>query len=384
MKEKGLLLVFILLLFGVSGCDKASKSPEQIESKEIVGCYHDIYEQAASDETRGSFDATKKIVECLGDAGYVVVDSENQVDMVNSDKVKKFIGEVRNKKEAELTIISILENGGFIQFDLKTSEGKVNVTRSNYSWNGKTLETDSKEEYPAYNWSYSEEGYLFFEQYHAPGYDGASDHTALRVQHLDEKCRELNRQYILPIGYELNNMFILDWSENDFEGLNFYDLFDILYQKIYKQSMPYRPSDNCAIGLIYHVPKDEFEKVIMSYFKIDSKTLQSKTEFLQDDQSYEYRPRGLYDCEPPSIPYPEVVDYVEDGDGTITLTVNVVYPDKNLSKAYVHKVVIRPLSDESFQYVSNHVVPSKDNYKDSWHVDRLTGKEWEEYYGETE
>lgn len=33
-------------------------------------------------------------------------------------------------------------------------------------------------------------------------------HTALRVLPLDEKCRELNRKYILPVGYKQNNIFL--------------------------------------------------------------------------------------------------------------------------------------------------------------------------------
>ena len=51
-------------------------------------------------------------------------------------------------------------------------------------------------------------GYLFMEEYHPPGYDGATGDSGFRVKPLDPKCRELNRHYVLPIGYELNNMLI--------------------------------------------------------------------------------------------------------------------------------------------------------------------------------
>ena len=43
--------------------------------------------------------------------------------------------------------------------------------------------------------------------------------------------RELSRKYLLPISFERNNMFIVDWSEDDFGELNFYDMYDILYPK---------------------------------------------------------------------------------------------------------------------------------------------------------
>ena len=38
-------------------------------------------------------------------------------------------------------------------------------------------------------------------------------------------------KYLAPISFEQNNMFIVDWSEDDFGELNFYDMYDILYQK---------------------------------------------------------------------------------------------------------------------------------------------------------
>ena len=93
--------------------------------------------------------------------------------------------------------------------------------------------------------------------------------------------------------------------------------------------------------------------------------------------------RGFYEVEYPEIPYPEVVDYSENADGTLTLIVNVVFPEQLTSKVYVHEVVIRPLADGGFQYVSNHIIPSDDNYEETWHTPRLTEEEWKEYYGET-
>ena len=48
-------------------------------------------------------------------------------------------------------------------------------------------------------------------------------------QPLDETYRELSRKYLNPISFERNNMFIVDWSEEDFGDLNFYDMYDILY-----------------------------------------------------------------------------------------------------------------------------------------------------------
>ena len=154
----------------------------------------------------------------------------------------------------------------------------------------------------------------------------ASEYAAFRVLPLDETCRELNRQYILPAGYERNNLFLVDWNENDFGTLDFYDLYDLFYPRVNGGQIPYGMDDNLGVGVVYRIPEDEFENVIQRYINIDSGTLQSKTVFYPEDGTYEYKPRGFYEVEYPEYPYPEVVQYTENSDGTITLTVNVVFP----------------------------------------------------------
>lgn len=83
--------------------------------------------------------------------------------------------------------------------------------------------------------------------------------------------------------------------------------------------------EDLRAGVIYRIPKKEFESVIMVCFKIDSQ----------------------------------------------------VYPNEITSKVYAHEVVIR-LSDGRVQYFSNRIIPSKDNSNPTWSVPRLTADEWEE------
>lgn len=407
MFRKQRLAVLLFLLLSVSGCsdksqenlyntNKLQESSQNIEDNRkeqsrrpnsmedvqaIAKTCQDIQKAAIEHEALGDLEVMQNIINRLGEQGYAAVDCENQIDMAGAEQVEEFCRQVEAKETADITIIVIFYDGGFKKYDLTTKEGSVNITEGYYTYKNGSLESLSTTSYPAYSWRYTEEGYLFFEQYHMPGFDGPSGHTAIRVQPLDETCRELNRKYMLPIGYECNNMFLLNWNENNFGELNFYDLFDVLYPEVYGQPLPYVADENCGVGAIYRIPREEFEKVIMSRFRIESETLQTKTTYFPQDESYEYRPRGLYDCEPPSYPYPEVVDYKENNDNTITLTVNVVYPDNNTSKVYAHEVVVRPLADGSFQYVSNQVIPSENNQQESWHINRLTKEEWEAFYG---
>lgn len=322
--------------------------------------------------------------------GYPTVDSKNQIDMVEAEQVIRFCEMVEAKREDKLSVMEVTHSGRLIEYDLQTSDGKVNVVSKHFVYENGKLQKVFTGNYMADDWAYSENGYLMFsgvyfsEEQYVLTLSDAEEYVALRAQPLDETCRELNRKYLLSIGYAWNNMFLVDWSEEDFGNLNFYDLYDIFYQNIYERHVPYVPDENPDSGAVYRIPKAEFEHIIMSYFNIDGKTLQTKTTYDSEDAIYEYKPRGFYEVEYPEYPYPEVVAYTENENGTITLAVNVVFPYAGISKVYAHEVVVRPLDDGTVRYVSNRIIPSQNNYEVTWHTPRLTEDEWTELYNATE
>lgn len=318
----------------------------------IAAIYRDIYDEAVETNTLSSLETLRRIVARLGENGYVAVDSENQVDMAGAEQVIEFCKAVDEKKSAMLTII-VIKDFGFRKFDLKTEDGNVNIVRGYYQYDQDgCLQNRSTVSYPADIWQYTEEGYILFEgsyfsdENYVLTLSDTPEHTALRVLPLDEKCRELNRKYILPVGYEQNNIFLTDWNEEDIGELDFYDIFDNFYPILHGQSVPYVADESLAVGAVYQIPEEIFENVIMTHFNVNKEALRRETTYNPEKAAYEYRPRGFYEVEYPDIPYPEVVSYTENQDGTITLIVNAVYPNGNTSMAYSHKTVIRPLEED--------------------------------------
>ena len=401
--KSGLAVISFVLMLSVSGCSDASPEEDTVSetvidiqaipedskenAEEIINICIDLYKKAAEENKIADLETIRGIVNCLGENGYPAVDSRNQVNMTEAEQVLEFCEKVDAQEEAEITILEVSYLGGFVKYDLHTKDGNVDVVRSYYKYENGDIQREVTGSYQAEYWNYTEEGYLMFsgvwfsEELYVLTLSGAEEHTALRVQPLDETYRELSRKYLRPIGFEQNNMFIVDWSEDDFGALNFYDMYDILYPKVNGQYVPYIADDNLAVSAVYRIPKEEFESVIMKYFNIDSETLQSKTVYYSEDSTYEYKPRGFEEVEYPEYPYSEVVDFTENSDGTITLTANVVFPYAGDSKVYAHEVVVRPLEDGGVQYVSNQIIPSEDNYEETWHTPRLTLEEWEELYG---
>ena len=398
----GFIAISIMILLSVSGCSDTHLEDEQVvESEiavqdqqqnvkdnedEIIEICSQLYKKASEENKIADLETVRIIVNQFGENGYPAVDSRNQIDMTEAEQVEWFCEMVDTQEEAEITIIEVSYLGGFVKYDLETKDGNVDVVRSYYKYeNGNMKEVTGS--YQAEYWNYTEDGYLMFsgvwfsEELYVLELSGAEEHTALRVQPLDETYRELSRKYLLPIGFEQNNMFIVDWSEDDFGDLNFYDMYDLLYPKVNGTYTPYVADDNLGVGAVYRIPKDDFESVIMAYFNIDSETLQSKTIYYAEDETYEYKPRGFEEVEYPEYPYSEVIGFTENGDGTLTLTANVVFPYVGDSKVYAHEVVVRPLENGGVQYVSNRIIPSEDNCEETWHTPRLTAKEWDEIYG---
>ena len=401
--KSGLAAISFVLILSISGCSDAPPEENTVsetvidvqaiqeeseeDADEIISVCIDLYEKAEEENKLADLETIRSIVNRLGENGYSAVDSRNQINMTEPEKVVEFCEKVDAQEEAEITIIEVSYLGGFVKYDLKTKDGNVDVVRSYYKYENGNMKREVTGSYQTEYWNYTEDGYLMFsgvwfsEELYVLTLSGAEEHTALRVQTLDETYRELSRKYLLPIGFEQNNMFIVDWSEDDFGDLNFYDMYELLYPKVNGTYTPYVADDNLGVGAVYRILKDDFESVIMAYFNIDSETLQSKTIYYAENETYEYKPRGFEEVEYPEYPYSEVVGFTENSDGTLTLTANVVFPYAGNSKVFAHEVVVRPLENGGVQYVSNRIIPSEDNYRETWHTPRLTAEEWEEIYG---
>ncbi len=386
------------------------------EVENIAALCHEVCAEMIESDTGNYLEIMQKIIGRLGENGYAAVDSENQIDMVNAEQVLAFCHAVNEKEKAALTIVEVIstehvyaaaagskngnhKNGnkesagrnaaipsGFRKYDFQTENGKVDITRGYYGLdrNGNLVSEDTVS-YPADLWQYTEEGYLVFSgSYYADDYYIISltdepEHAALRAAPLDAECRNLYQKYIQPIGYEDNNLFLVNWTEENFADLDFYDLFDKFYPMIYQKTIPYTASENPGVGFVYRIAEGEFEDVVRTHLNVAPDVLRAKTVYFAQDKSYEYKPRGFYEVGCSNRPYPEVVGYSENADGTITLTVNAVFSYEGTAKAFAHEVVIRPLEDGGFHYVSNKITGG--DCDAWWYTKRLTALEWEEVYG---
>ena len=67
-------------------------------------------------------------------------------------------------------------------------------------------------------------------------------------------------------------------------------------------------------------------------------------------------------------------------DGTLKLTIEAVWEIRMLDKAITSELIIKPMKDGSFQYLSNKVIKSDQNANAGWYMPRLTEEEWKANY----
>ncbi len=383
-KLAGFLILF--LLADITGCQRygeREKNGEEMQvvkqeiledSKEIAkGCSR-IVKQAEKEKAADGFELQQDVIAYMGLKGYIAVDTENQIDMVNYEKAEAFCKAACEGKKAETAIFLVTEAGGFIRYDLRADNGELKVLASSLPPENETSREAYFESFTACSWKYTEKGYLFFEQYHKDGFDGAPGQTAIRIKPLDGKLRRLNQKYVLPAGYRGSRLLAAEWDETDYSALDFYDLYEVMYVMKYGEDVPY--ADEYA-RIEYEIPEKDFEGVIQTYLNVSGSLLKEQAVYRADSRTYRYRTRGLYDSPTPYEPYPEVTGCEEQKDGSLKLTVEAVWARENSDCALVSELMVRPLKKGRFQYVSNRVVTVSGSIGKSWYTPRLTDEEWE-------
>ena len=398
MVTKFVILPLIFACCFLAGCsvsssEKTVTSPEtetvtdQDDSKTDISKIEQIY----IDEYKKQNDNLKcvsRIIEELGDNGFVAIDSNNKVDMTNAAHMMQFISAKESGDHAGISVLQVFYTAGLNDIDITTDEGNVSVEQTYYAFKDDQLTQTRHSEFVADYCEYSDEGYLLIKgSWHSPEMyvltmSEEEEHIALRVEPLDEQCRVLCEKYIAPVSYSMNNMFITDWNEDNFGNLDFYDVFECFFKETYGKDCPYTMNDDLSVGNEFKIPAEEFENVIMQHFKVSPNELHTLLRYDADKNVYIYRPRGFDESDYAEVPYPEVVAYEENDDGSLTLTVNAVYPNDNTSKLFSHRVTAAD-TDGRIYYLSNEIVG--DEEPDLWwHTDRLTDDEWDEYYNERE
>lgn len=286
-----------------------------------------------------SDDQRSKIVKTLGKKG-VTATSDN-TDTENSQLIEKFFDNYQNNKECMLTVYEVYKEGTvsaitFLHRNEKTQSYyiSVNMTESNSPVISENLIQDID------FINLTEKGYFIYAYKNVMPKAGLCRY--FRVKPLPDECRKLTAKYLINLDYQKYNLLLTDWdSENISQILMpglFEDFYFIQFGKNYEG-----PDDS--------IPAELFEEIMTTFLPVSINQLRHTYEYNQEKDTY---------CSPtafnyPYAPFPEVVDYTYNSDGTITLYADAVWIDYKSDCAFTDVIMIEPINDTQFRILSVNV-----------------------------
>ena len=259
------------------------------------------------------------------------------------------------KQDAAATVWGVTSSGSVTCRVFQFADGKGYCIHASGTWDDAgLLRLSYLEKKEILYWEMTSSGFIY-QDIHLDRHWTAAN--LLRLQPVDHDLYAWTEKYIVPIEYHNVNLFLLDWDSSDFGNVCFNDLLSPMYRMehgdyLYARDYPY--SDKPFFHSI--IPAALFESVIYPHFNISLD---------------EFRERALYDAENDAYPlqdlnsrnilyYPELIPEVtkvtEHADGTVTILVNVICPDKHTDHLFEHEVTMKIETDGSFQYLSNRIV----------------------------
>lgn len=306
----------------------------------------------------GDFDrsALDELEDRLIGLGYPVEDSDEIYPawLANPAGLRAFWDGVSAGKDGNTSFLRISGDGGFSLTSFFHRQGETCCVLTNVSVDEHGPHILYQELLPVYDMTLADWQVFYYRLF--PEDPHYIDYMQVQLTPPDREMYDLCRKYILPVGYQMVNLFLVDWQEGDWGALSFSDVFEYLYAP--KDGQPgfnwtdYADPQNRNRAII---PAEMFEETLLSYFRISREELRIAASCAE--AGYPWRTFFGDDITSRSYPFcePAVTDVTENRDGTFTLSVRVGSPEKKTNNLFSHEVTIRPLPDGGYQYVSNRV-----------------------------
>ncbi|MDD5944423.1 MAG: DUF6070 family protein [Clostridia bacterium] len=294
----------------------------------------------SSNITDFSREQREKAVELLGGAGYTAV--TDGMNMVNYKSVFDFYSDYVCGQESQTTVFKVNDDGLLSSLTFVYRNERLQTFCIGIGWlaGGEPI-IKSVQVSDISEMRMTDKGYLIYAYQNEVMYSSLRQY--LHISPLSDKCRGLTEKYISGISYINYSLLTSEWDSVSIADVLNVTMFDDLYRKYYGEDYV------CEND---RIPSDIFENVMLSFFPLTAEQLRESCGYDAADSAY---PHEL----PPSKPYQpfgEVIDYTENSDGTITLTVDCVWADYDTDRAFTNIITVRPNADGTFTYLSNKIL----------------------------
>ena len=186
----------------------------------------------------------------------------------------------------------------------------------------------------------TEKGYFIYTYSNIIAHGGLKEY--FRVSPLTDECRKLTRKYVYGLSYVNYNMLVIDWDESNASDILVPCMFDDIYRLYTGENL--KPDGGW-------IDADKYESVMLSMFPVTVTELRDNCDYNSEKNSYRYQ--VILGKQYPQ--FGEVVDYIYNDDGTVSLIVDAVWADKGSDIAFRNTLTVKPEEDGTFKYMSNHI-----------------------------
>ena len=279
---------------------------EAVSAAEMCAGYYSAKESVNSSKDSGyasvielTEQQRRDIVNLLGDSGMVSVSDD--MNMRNYEEVENFYSQYRTGQEALVTIYEPFIDGTFSSRTFVYRQGILQTYYIGIGWQDNGI----------------------------PVIQAARTNDITEIR-LTEK------------GYVSYTVMITDWDSGNVEEI----LRPCMFEDVYR----------IHTGEVFvpdgeGIPAELYESIMMTYFPVTAEQLREYCNYDAAMDTYKYE----MSISQPLPPFPEVVDYKENVDGTLTLFVDGVWPDYGSDYAFTNQIVVRPLENGAFRYLSNSI-----------------------------
>lgn len=317
-----------------------------------------IYKSADKGESSNAVISENTIIQMmdqLEQSGCPVRSSINYLNMRNYKKMEEFIRQSQNGEKSEIILYEIHTDGGIGRNKFIYDGKDMYVLYTNAEWDKNIKPVMTNHSYNRIKeWNYTDKGWLHYE-YCVPEPPEVTEvvdgNVMIRVKPISEEYREITVKFLLPIGYQGNNLFCSNWNENHMKELDYNAIFQYLYFVKYQKQ--YEMESNQE-----GIPKEEFESIIMEYLPITLEQLQQYAIYDSNKKIYGWSKLkcGNYSPNAFGTSVPEITDICENADGTCNITIDAVCEMMGTDCVMTHQLKVEFLKDGGIKYLSNQIL----------------------------
>lgn len=285
-----------------------------------------------------SSEQRREVVEVLGEKGLTSV--EEETNMQNRENLEQFYAKYLSGQESMVTVYEVQRDGLIGSTTFLYRSDRLQSYYVGIRWKEEGLpDIQGTSVSDIEEIKLTEKGYFIY------AYKNVIAHASLRqywrTTPLSDECRKLTETYISGLSYVNYNVLVTDWDSSNVEDILMPCMFEDIYQIYTGENLRVNGSDG--------IPANIYEEIMTTCFPVSVEQLRKKCGYNAAKNSYTYE--MIYAS--PYPPFGEVVDYKKQEDGTIILYVDGVWADYNSDYAFTNEVVVRPLENGKFRYLSN-------------------------------